>query len=214
MLLPSGCCIGIQGRTNKFPSGRRWRDQYQIGPNEQLMRSGHDLNRSAHRDQRHKLVCSLENLFSTLYRGHVENAAHSGSEKLYKLVGTKYDASITIQVCRAFCKLCPKCHGGTASKKKPVAGANPIRTSGFNERQQVDLIDLRSAADGPYNWLLVYQDHGLKFCTLRPLPDKSMMSVMYALYCIWTEIGAPVIIQADNGKEFARVSEALLEHAV
>ena len=44
MLFPSGCCIGIQGRTNKFPSGRRWRDQYQIGPNEQLMRSGHDDN--------------------------------------------------------------------------------------------------------------------------------------------------------------------------
>eukprot|EP01046_Picozoa_sp_COSAG06_P040800 COSAG06_NODE_4975_length_3815_cov_4.986276_4_plen_141_part_00 len=38
----------------------------------------------------------------------------------------------------------PVCHKHKARQGPPKAGSNPIETHGFSERQQVDLIDLRS----------------------------------------------------------------------
>ena len=51
-------------------------------------------------------------------------------------------------------------------------GHKPILSRGFGVRGQVDLIDLQSSADGKYKWLLVYVDHGIKLCDVRPLTSK------------------------------------------
>ena len=73
-------------------------------------------------------------------------------------------------------------------------------------------MDLRSCpAPGPtgedhYKWLLNYQDHGAKFYTNAALVRKEAKAVAWALVEIFTLIGAPSILQTDNGKEFGSVA--------
>jgi len=67
---------------------------------------------------------------------------------------------------------------------------------------QVDLIDFQSFPDGDFSWLLVYQDHGTKYVMLVPMVSKRKDSVAAALLRIFTVLGAPAILQSDNGREF------------
>ena len=94
-----------------------------------------------------------------------------------------------------------------AKREKPKAGAVPIETCGFSERMQVDLIDLRSTDCQRYKWLLTLQDHGVKYCKLVPLVNKTSRGVAWALYNVFSDIGAPSIIQTDNGKEFSKLDK-------
>jgi hypothetical protein len=70
-------------------------------------------------------------------------------------------------------------------------------------RAQIDLIDYQSMPDGTYNYVLDYQDHGIKFCQLRPLRQKTHKAVAIKLINIFCIFGTPSILQADNGKEFS-----------
>ena len=49
---------------------------------------------------------------------------------------------------------------------------------------------------------MVYQDHLTKFCILRPLHTKRASEVAYQLMDIFLLVGAPQILQSDNGSEF------------
>lgn len=49
----------------------------------------------------------------------------------------------------------------------------------------------------------MYQDHLTKFVILKPLKSKSAEEVAYHLVDIFTLIGAPSILQSDNGREFS-----------
>ncbi|XP_064096387.1 KRAB-A domain-containing protein 2-like [Macrobrachium nipponense] len=51
-------------------------------------------------------------------------------------------------------------------------------------------------------WIMVYQDHLTKFCVLRPLTSKRAAEVAYQLLDIFLLLGAPEILQSDNGLEF------------
>ena len=72
----------------------------------------------------------------------------------------------------------------------------------MNVRAQIDLIDYQSMPDGPYNYVLDYQDHGIKFCQLRALTQRTHRAVALELIQIFCLFGQPSILQADNGKEF------------
>nr|XP_022900156.1 SCAN domain-containing protein 3-like [Onthophagus taurus] len=50
---------------------------------------------------------------------------------------------------------------------------------------------------------MVYQDHLTKFVILRALKTKRAEEVAYNLLDIFTLIGAPAILQSDNGREFS-----------
>ncbi len=57
-----------------------------------------------------------------------------------------------------------------------------------------------------------YQDHFTKFCILRPLKTKTAAEVAYQLLDIFTILGAPVILQSDNGRKFvAKVIQELVD---
>jgi hypothetical protein len=71
---------------------------------------------------------------------------------------------------------------------------------------QVDLIDFQSAPDGVYKYLLNYQDHGVKYYDCRALTHKTVAAVAVALLDMFSSIGPPTILQADNGKEFTNVA--------
>ncbi len=54
--------------------------------------------------------------------------------------------------------------------------------------------------------MLVYQDHGIKFCQLRPLRNRTHNAVAVELINIFCIFGPPSILQADNGKEFSHAA--------
>ena len=76
----------------------------------------------------------------------------------------------------------------------------------------MDLIDFQNTdeVNNPYSFLLVYQDHHIKFVVLRPFTSKSAEEVSKTLFDIFCLIGAPHILQSDNGKEFKNVNLAAM----
>ena len=80
-------------------------------------------------------------------------------------------------------------------KRKATRGlsSKPILSKTFNERAQIDLIDMQSLPDGEFKWILVYQDHFTKFVVLRPIKAKSAICVAEALLEIFSLLGVPAI---------------------
>ena len=140
-----------------------------------------------------------EELFDVLKETH-RSLMHGRVVKMEKAMESKY-ANISRNVIKQFLKLCPRCIEG-APRISSRAGIKPILTKGFNRRGQVDLIDFQSHPDEGMAWLLVYQDHGVKFAHFVPLPDKKARTVAEALLKIFSIQGAPVFLQSDNGREF------------
>ena len=73
----------------------------------------------------------------------------------------------------------------------------------------MDLIDLQSSADVviagqlEYKWLFHYQDHFFKLSILSPMQSKSPQEVaMVLVRDVIAIIGAPTVLQSDNGAEF------------
>ncbi|XP_037776951.1 uncharacterized protein LOC119573921 [Penaeus monodon] len=64
----------------------------------------------------------------------------------------------------------------------------------------------------PMTKIMVYQDHLTKFCTLRPLQTKRAAEVAFQLVDSFFLMGAPAVLQSDNGSEFtSRVITELKE---
>lgn len=78
----------------------------------------------------------------------------------------------------------------------------PLIFKEVNHRAQVDLIDMQTSQDGEYKFILNYQEHLTKFVYLRPLKTKTAAEVAYNLVDIFCVIGAPSVLQSDNGREF------------
>ncbi len=60
--------------------------------------------------------------------------------------------------------------------------------------------------DGPFKYVLDYQDHGTKLCQLRPLRHKSQKAVAQELVNIFCFFGPPSILQVDNGGDFSHAA--------
>ena len=92
-------------------------------------------------------------------------------------------------------------------KKKPKQGlvVGPFLSYYTNSEfsVQVDLIDMQSEPDGYYRFIMNYQTHLTKFTILRPLKSKTAEEVAYQLMDIFCVLGAPLILQSNNGREFA-----------
>jgi hypothetical protein len=127
---------------------------------------------------------------------------HPKSKTLYRRVYMKYGKSIPRWVCEMFPLFCPVCIRSNP-RKKVQAGHQPLLTRGMNVRAQIDLIDYQSMPDGSFNYVLDYQDHGIKFCQLRALTQRTHRAVAIELIQIFCIFGPPSILQADNGKEFS-----------
>eukprot|EP01082_Thalassiosira_pseudonana_P015915 g13611.t1 g13611 contig9:47905-48735(-) len=147
-----------------------------------------------------------ERVFADLKELH--GMDHPKGRTFYKWVAERYD-NISASVCKLFTNSCRRCCE-QAKKKKPTAGVKNIVTKGFGVRGQVDLVDFQSMPDGKFKFLLNYVDHGIKKLTCIPIVAKRASTVALALLTIFTEQGPPMILQADNGREFygsARTSE-------
>ena len=86
--------------------------------------------------------------------------------------------------------------------RKKVFGCQANNFYKHEFKMPVDLTDMQSQPDGPYKFILNYQDHLTKMVTLRSLQSKTAEEVAYQLIDIFCLQGAPSILQSDNGREF------------
>lgn len=126
---------------------------------------------------------------------------HKGEKKTYKKVAEHY-ANIPMFMIKRYIQQCERCTEKT--KKITQAGivVRPLITQDLNQRAQVDLIDFQSLADGSYRYIMHYKEHLTKFSLLRPLTSKRAAEVAKELFGIFSDFGAPHVLQSDNGREF------------
>ena len=146
-------------------------------------------------------VSHQESAFEDLRSVHVAGG-HSKSKAFCDSVKKKFGKSLPRWVCEFFTESCPTCTR-RLPRKPSSAGHKPILTAGLGSRGQVDLIDFQSCPDGDFKFLLNYQDHGIKLYENIPLTSKRNTAIAFALLDIFTRIGAPAILQTDNGREFS-----------
>ncbi|XP_071580488.1 KRAB-A domain-containing protein 2-like [Temnothorax nylanderi] len=140
-----------------------------------------------------------EQVFDIIHAAHLETG-HGGKHKLEKNIKTKY-VNITREVIHIYLELCLICKKKKAHPKKGVV-VKPLIFKEINHRAQVDLINMQTSQDGEYKFILNYQEHLTKFVYLRPLKTKTAAEVAYNLVDIFCVIGAPSVLQSDNGREF------------
>ncbi|XP_041372812.1 KRAB-A domain-containing protein 2-like [Gigantopelta aegis] len=143
---------------------------------------------------------SIEETYDVVSRAHIATG-HGDRDRMTKEINKKY-ANITRDVLNLFKSYCHECQ---KKRKRPrIKGVvvRPIITNEFAYRAQIDLIDMQSMAQKSFKWICVYQDHLTKFVILRALTSKRAAEVAHHLLDIFLLIGAPSILQSDNGSEF------------
>ena len=143
---------------------------------------------------------TIEDTFDIIKKAHIATG-HGGRDRMMKELAPRY-ANITVWALERFKAYCMECQ---QKRKRPVttgAVVRPIMSTEFNSRGQVDLIDMQSMPAKSFRWIMVYQDHLTKFCMLRALTSKRASEVAYQLVDIFLTLGAPAILQSDNGAEF------------
>ena len=166
----------------------------QCGDIEKLIRKRQDPEESP------VYYVSIEDTFDVIKRTHIATG-HGGRDRMMKELNKKY-ANITrdaVELYKSYCQECQK------KRKRPMTKGvvvRPILSKEFSSRGQVDLIDMQSMGKNSFKWILVYQDHLTKFVILRSLTSKRAIEVAHHLLDIFLLLGAPSILQSDNGSEF------------
>ncbi|XP_058141430.1 SCAN domain-containing protein 3 [Dasypus novemcinctus] len=139
-----------------------------------------------------------EDLFDILHDTHL-SIGHGGRTRMEKELQAKYK-NITKEVIMLYLTLCKPCQQKNSKPKKVLTSQS---NKEVNSRCQVDLIDMRLNPDGEYKFIMHYQDLRTKLSFLRSLKSKRPNEVAHALVDIFTIIGAPSVLQSDNGREFS-----------
>ena len=147
------------------------------------------------------LVSHQGRVFNDLRDVHIEGG-HCKGMAFRTAMDLKFGKSVPHWVLSIFLRTCPTCTR-RLPRKPSSAGHKPILTKGLGSREQVDLIDFQSCPDGNFKFFLNYQDHAIKLYDNASLTSKRNGAIAFALLDIFTRIGAPMILQADNGREFS-----------
>jgi transposase InsO family protein len=110
-------------------------------------------------------------------------------------------------------KSCVQCQQFNIVKK----GYNPLRpitASLPGDSWGIDLAGPFKTSIQGNNYLLIMVDIATRYCVLKPIPDKSSLSIVKELVNLMVTFGIPRIIQSDNGTEFVNEMMSLLaEHS-
>ncbi|CAF1128400.1 unnamed protein product [Adineta ricciae] len=172
-------------------------DVINLGNQDKLIKKIHEEE-----DTTVKYYVPLNEIYDVIRIAH-SNVGHRGIKYTSKEI-KKRCANVTEKQVKLFISNCEECK---IKRSKPRNSSklviNPILSNDFSSRAEVDLIDMQSSPDGPFKFILNYQDHFTKFCVLRPLKTKTAAAeVAYHLLDIFALFGAPLILQSDNGREF------------
>ncbi len=136
-------------------------------------------------------------LFDRLWEAH-QMSGHKGRDIMHHQMSKRY-ANVGKSSCIALVNVCEACQLKRKTARKGLV-IKPIVSPDMNSRGQVDLIDYQSMPDGDFKYVMVYQDNLTKFCVLRPLKKKTAAAVATELISIFSTMGAPHILQSDNGE--------------
>ena len=149
----------------------------------------------------------VDEIYDILNDTHL-SIGHGGRTRMLKEIQKIY-RNITVEQIMLFLNLCETCQKKANLKRKGLV-IRPMISDEMNSRAQIDLIDMQSQADNDFKFIFVYQDHLTKYVQLCPLKTKRAEEVAYILLDIFTILGAPSILQSDNGREFCnRVIEEI-----
>ena len=133
--------------------------------------------------QEHPLYFAIiDETFDIIKRAHIATG-HGGRDKMIKEINKKY----------AMCIECQRKQKQTTTKGIVVKS---ILSKDFSSRAHVDLI-MQSMCQDQHKWIMVYQDHFIKFCITYKRPSE----VAYKLLDIYLLLGAPSILQRDSGSK-------------
>ncbi|XP_064118942.1 KRAB-A domain-containing protein 2-like [Macrobrachium nipponense] len=148
-----------------------------------------------------KYMATKESVTGIIQQAHI-NTDHGGEKKTYKEVCEQY-GNIPRSIVSLYIVHC-ECCVEKRRRKETAAGVvvRPLSVRDLNERGQVDLVDMQTMKDGSYRFILHYMEYLTKFHVIRPLKSKTAADVANELLFIFLDIGAPHILQSDNGREF------------
>ena len=152
-----------------------------------------------------RIVVSRDTVFDAINEWH-HKRGHLGQERTHAFCRQKY-YNCTQDLVRLYCEMCYIC-----MKKNPTVTAmkgsrKPIRSNGFRDRFQVDLIDFRKMRKrDPFGtvmqWIVTVKDHSTGFTHVSAIPRKTAHFVAHRLQEAFGILGYPSIFHTDNGKEF------------
>ncbi|XP_064097650.1 KRAB-A domain-containing protein 2-like [Macrobrachium nipponense] len=148
-----------------------------------------------------KYMATKESVTGIIQQAHI-NTGHGGEKKTYKEVCEHY-GNIPRSIVPLYIVHCEHCVE-KRHRKETAAGVvvRPLSVRDLSERGQVDLVDMQTMKDGSYRFILHYMEYLTKFHVIRPLKSKTAAEVANELLFIFLDIGAPHILQSDNGREF------------
>ena len=202
VLLPKEEYKIIADLTSIDKSGKKTPHEYYLLKKYEVLKCGDvfKLIRRRNANEDPIYFATLEDTFDIIKRAHIATG-HGGRDKMVKELSKKY-ANITHDAISIYKSLCIECQRKRKRLTTKGIVIRPILTKNFGSRSQVDLVDMQAMKQGNYKWIMVYQDHLTKFCVLRPLTSKRAAEVAYQLLDIFLLLGAPEILQSDNGSEF------------
>ncbi|XP_066978935.1 KRAB-A domain-containing protein 2-like [Macrobrachium rosenbergii] len=146
-------------------------------------------------------MASKESVTGIIQEAQV-NTSHGGEKKTYKKANEHYGNTPRAVVSQYIFRY-ERCVEKRC-RKETTAGivVRPLSVNDLHERGQVDLVDMQTMREGSYRFILHYMEYMTKFHVIRSLKSKRAAEVANELLFIFLDIGAPHILQSDNGREF------------
>ena len=174
------------------------RDSYHILKTYKLVSLGGVDKVAKHND---KYMAHKDEVINIIRTFHLETS-HGGEKKTHKKLQDQY-CNIPKSLVQEYIKHCERC---VEKRRKTETSSGvvvrPLTVTDLNDRCQVDLVDMQTMKDGSYRFILHYMEYLTKFSQIRPLKTKTAEEVAKELLYIFLDIGAPHILQSDNGREF------------
>jgi len=194
-------------RINNFTSGGRLSSPIRV--NEWISRPEYEIAELV-RDRLEKIVPPVDQRERMLDECH-DRSGHRGAEFMYKhLWNDGYYWPGMKRDCTEVAAVCLPCLRWNIGKQgfhpmKGITASEPFR------HIAVDLADYTHiTSDEGYRFVLVIVDMFTKFVILRPIKDKSAITIVRELLDVGNLVGHFKILQTDNGTEFS--NELLREY--
>ena len=175
-----------------------YQDSYHILKTYKLVSLGGVDKVAKHND---KYMAHKEEVVSIIRTFHLETS-YGGEKKTHRKLQDQY-CNIPKSLVQEYIKHCDRC---VEKRRKTETSSGVVVRSlsvaDLNDRGQVDLVDMQTMKDGSYRFILHYMEYLTKFSQLRPLKIKTAEEVAKELLYIFLDIGAPHILQPDNGRKF------------
>lgn len=138
-----------------------------------------------------------------------------GARKLYRCVVEKF-CGVSEREIQTFINNQEKAQRMNPTFKNK-AQITPVKSSRVMNQVQIDLVDMqkypvsKEGTTSHYKYILVVLDVFSRYLFLRPLTSKSSAEVAANLLQLFSDIGPPLRIQCDQGKEFKGVVSYIMK---